>query len=61
MIAAFIAEVRFALNRDLLIRGIRKGKDWFSVFNAVDWISTHGNAGWTTFCECFGSSLLVFS
>ncbi len=33
MIAAFIAKIRFSLNRDLLIRGIRKGKDWFSVFN----------------------------
>jgi hypothetical protein len=33
MIAAFVAKIRFALNRDLLIRGIRKGKDWFSVFN----------------------------
>jgi len=33
MIAAFVAKIRFALNRDLLIRGIRKGKNWFSVFN----------------------------
>ena len=33
MIAAFIPKIRFSLDRDLLIRGIRKGKNWFSVFN----------------------------
>ena len=31
MIAAFVAKIRFALNRDLLIRCIRKGKDWLFI------------------------------